>query len=532
MREDRSQGGGIPPGQEADVNEVRAAAGVTPRDRLSTKPRSPARSWLTAHRLFLVAVGLGAALRVAVMVGYPPVMWFNDSYDYVAAALYPHPGRLRPSGYALVLRTLLPFHSLALVAAVQHAAGLAIAVACYAVTRRAGLPGWGATLVAAPVLFDAYQLQLEQAVLSDTLFMLLVTLAVVAVCRSGRPSTPACAGAAVLLGLAAITRTVGLPLLVLLIGYLLLRRVGRRSFAAAVVAGSLPVAAYAGWFHAAYGRYGLTGADGIFLYGRTMAFADCGRMRPPTSLRPLCADLPPEWRPPSQKYIWDPRAPFGRRHPRPFNDLANEQAGRFAALAIQRQPLDYLAVVGRDTARAFRWERRVFPDRPTYAQYEFDRRVERPPGWAPPYLDQYDPGWARTRTVDPYATFLSDYQRQIYLRGTMLGMILLVGAVGVVGGIATRSHGRAARADPAAGTHAGRSAGARAVFGGSGLLPMVMSVTLIVAPAATAEFGYRYVLAAVPLACVAAGLAVASYGRGRSGPASSGDRIPRGGGIP
>jgi hypothetical protein len=61
---------------------------------------------------------------------------------------------------------------------------------------------------------------------------------------------------------------------------------------------------------------------------------------------------------------------------------------------------------------------------------------------------------------------------------------------------------------------------------------LVMSVTLIVVPAATAEFGYRYVLAAVPLGCLAAGLAVAAWGRGETRSTSSGDRIPRGGGIP
>jgi hypothetical protein len=42
-------------------------------------------------------------------------------------------------------------------------------------------------------------------------------------------------------------------------------------------------------------------------------------------------------------------------------------------------------------------------------------------------------------------------------------------------------------------------------------MPWIISVALIVEPAATAEFDYRYVLPAVPFACLAAAMA---FGRG------------------
>ncbi len=46
-------------------------------------------------------------------------------------------------------------------------------------------------------------------------------------------------------------------------------------------------------------------------------------------------------------------------------------------------------------------------------------------------------------------------------------------------------------------------------WGGAGLLPWMVGGLLIVLPAMTAGFSYRYVLAALPPACLAAGLAFA-----------------------
>ena len=46
-----------------------------------------------------------------------------------------------------------------------------------------------------------------------------------------------------------------------------------------------------------------------------------------------------------------------------------------------------------------------------------------------------------------------------------------------------------------------------AAAGGPATVPWLISVALIVAPAMTAEFDYRYVLPAVPFACLAAAMA-------------------------
>ena len=78
----------------------------------------------------------------------------------------------------------------------------------------------------------------------------------------------------------------------------------------------------------------------------------------------------------------------------------------------------------------------------------------------------------------PFANIIRGYQRYVWLPGTVYGLILLAGLGGMV--LAWRR------------------------LGGEALLPWTISLALIVIPAATAEFDYRYVLVAVPFAVVVA----------------------------
>jgi len=133
------------------------------------------------HALFGSALIVAAVVRLLVVFGYPPALWFSDSLPYLKAVSPLSPSRVRPAGYPFFLALLAPFHSVWLVTVVQAVMGLVTATAVYAVLRRYKLPGWAATLAAAPVLFSVYELQLEHFVLSDTFFGLLVTVAVVGI---------------------------------------------------------------------------------------------------------------------------------------------------------------------------------------------------------------------------------------------------------------------------------------------------------------------------------------------------------------
>ncbi len=443
--------------------------------------RGRVRALASRHWLFAVVLALAAAARALAMLAYRPVEWFNDSYSYVTAAVTLLPETIRPSGYALFLVMFEPLHRFAAVTLAQHLLGLAAGVLVYAVVRARGAATWVATLAAVPVLFDAYEIQLENLVMADTLFMFLITAAIVLLCLRNQPGWMAAASAGLLIGASAIVRTDGRPLLVVAAVCLIVRRAGWRPVAALIVAGLLPVAGYLGWFHHTRGLYSITEGDGAFLYSRAMGFADCAKMDPPARLRPLCDNRPPSQRAPSADYVWDAN-PLRTYTGNPWTASASKLGSDFALLAVRKQPLDYLWVTAKDVARTFSLNRSLsFPDPATAGQYQFATSDQPLPGWAPMAdLHEYEPGDLTTHVHRPYSALLVTYQRYFYFRGPLLFLTLLIGAAWVV---------------------TGRSLGA------PGLLPWCAAVTLIIVPSATAGFSYRYVLAAIPCACIAAGLA-------------------------
>lgn len=463
------------------------------------KPGSVPAGRLRRHRVFLVVLAVAGALRLVTMLGYAPALWFSDSFDYVHAALKPYPHPVRPSGYSFLLTLLEPFHSFALVVGIQHLMGLAVGGMIYALLRRRfGLPGWGAVLAAVPALFDAYQIQLEHLILSDAPFTFLMMAAITVLLWSERPTWKMATAAGLLLSAATLTRTVGLAVLLAAAGYLLVRRVGWRPIAVLLAACALPLTLYGGWFYSWHGKVALTRSDGVFLYVRAMSFADCSKIKPPVEELPLCTSTPEAKRPASQQYLWARLSPLHRVPDERFSEEQNRLAGDFARRAIAAQPADYLSYVAYDFFRVFQWNRTVFPDRATYGRYEFGTTSEDIGKWrtdkgstGAQEAASYERGRARTKIVEPFAGFMRGYQDVFYLRGTMLGVILLIGLGGLV-----RRRKQPLPAEPKAKRRA-RPA----------LLPWATAVGLLLAPAATVEFDYRYVLPAVPLACLAAGIA-------------------------
>jgi hypothetical protein len=477
-------------------------------DRVRLAPMSWAAG-ARRHWLFGLVLAAAVALRVLAMLAFRPVMWFGgDSASYLATGLRLIPDPSRVGGYGFLLWALRPFGSFAVLAAVQHLMGLAIGVMIYHLARRHRLPAWAAALAATPVLFDAFELQLESDVVPDVSFGLMVFIALYLLLRSPGERRPAVtAGAAFALGVSAILWPVGLALLAVLLVALLIRRVGVTALVAAVIAGAVPVAGYAGWFDLHEHQFTLTRSDGVFLWSRTMSFADCAVIKPPLDERFLCPPSGPRLA--ASLYIWDGNSPLLREPGGRFSARTNALALNFALRAIAAQPGGYLTAVGHDFLLSFYWERPVHPDAGIVDRYQFGfadtawvPATMRTPGGGTVAGDQaaYAGHPSPTRSVAPFDSWLVTYQRYVYLRGTLLGVLLLAAAGGLI-------------------------ARRRAFPGG---LPMAFAVTILLVPPLIADFDLRYLVPAVPAACLAAALAfapAAGQRRCTTSPAATGNSV-------
>jgi hypothetical protein len=300
-------------------------------------------------------------------------------------------------------------------------------------------------------------------------------------------------------------------LAVIVIG-MIARRMGWRRIVAVAVAGIVPVAAYMIWYHSATGQFALDDG-GPFLYSRVQTFAECSQMNPPANLRVLCDPRPPAKRPQAEEYIWAGNQPLmeltgGDNSENEFTPRLSTMSDSFAKLAIESQPLAYAEAVARDILTPFDWNRvgssgslegSVGNVTGTGALFQFERTESRLPSFVTPSTG----GWAAARefgganlglprVVQPWARFLWLYQH-VYVRGPIVAVILLLGLAGVVTSLRRRAW------------RTGR-------WGGLGLLPWLVGATLIIVPPMTAGYSYRYLLAAVPFLCLAAGLAFAGQG--------------------
>jgi hypothetical protein len=449
------------------------------------------------HALFCSVLLVAAVVRIIVMLGYLPAMWYPDSLPYIQFAIDPSPYAVRPIGYSFFLTLLEPLHSVAVVTALQHAMGLAIGTLVYALLRvRFRLPAWGATLAAAPSLLSAYAIQIEHFVLSDTFFGLLVTLAVVLVIWRPAPRPWVCGLAGLLLAWAALARSQGLLLAIPFALYLAARLISRDARLRVVVRGILamsvmvavPLLGYAWWFDQANGSFELTTSTGAFLYARVAGFADCSVIKPPADEQWLCLHIPVSKRPFTGYYVWAYGSPLYHGPAPEFSSKVSSLSTDFALHAIRAQPMDYLKVVWHATVETFEIHRDATPAGQSQSLYVFpSTQPESLRSLAHANYENYNYGFAyngnadpSTSLVQPYAGWIAAYQRFIVVPGPLLGVIVLMGMLGIA--VAWRR------------------------LGGAAILPWLTGVVLIVTPAATSDFDARYIVAAIPSFCIAAAI--------------------------
>jgi hypothetical protein len=466
---------------------------------------TPAALW-RGHRLFIVVVAVSLLPRILAALSFRPALLTADSFLYMQNAVNGKLGSIRPSGYSFFLSIFrgLP-HTLLVVTTVQHLMGVAVAVIVYGLLRHWGLPGWGATLAALPTLFDVREIALESYILPDTLFCLVIVIATAMLMTRRTPRTWQCVVAGLMLAYASVLRGNGIPLVVVVAAFLLVRKVGWKAFVAAGVAFVVPLLGYVVAFHSEYGKFNVTSSDGIFLWSRTTSFANCAIIKPPAALRPLCpaaeksVHVPPaqSWSishllsaPTPSDYLWAPDV-WWRHDAQPGINPRNSKLGeRFAIDAIEAQPLGYLRVVGRDVLLTF-----VGTDRPqggAYMTFTPQPRIAHLPSYYQGDIKAYAATTANTHAVYPEAFFLFLYQQPVIFPGLVFLLVVLAGLVGVLK--------RWRR------------------WGGIQGLPWALAAVSILSPALLTQSLYRYAIVAIPLACLAAALSFAQIPGRRARP--------------
>jgi hypothetical protein len=494
---------------------VESSAGVDRPSRAVRLNTLLRRNWL-----FVALVIVGVGLRVIAWLAYQPALLYTDSYYYLDNVAALDPQYLDPIGYSLfVLKPLLALDGLQLVSAVQHLAGIGMALLLYRVALRCGVRRWLAALGTAPVLLDGYQNQIEQNVLTDVWLQVLLVLVLWLLLGRRTPRAWMFGVAGLAIGLAMSVRMVAITLIVPVAIYALLagrqwrvpggwRRIAAR-FGALVGCFAIVVVAYAGYFDAKAGYWGLSNSSGNSLYGRTAVVADCAKLDLDKVLAQLCPPQPVGQRASSNDLAHsdgDPKWPGYV----PPGETKYDLERQFADRVIEKQPLDVAAAILKDFGKGFLpvhstlhgdppselWD--FHPDFPTFTRDPNDHTTNPYTQTNAEAVEYGGKGLSLNRGL---ATFLDHYQDFGYTPGPLLAAL---GVLGLLGGFGV---GRARRSGLCAAT----------------LLTTGLAITVL-GTAAVFEFSWRYQLPGLVLLPLAGILGITALtSRRRPDPAASAD---------
>jgi len=415
------------------------------------------------HWPIAILLAAGVALRAAATVAYRPALIYLDTPRYLGG----DQGGLDPLGYTyLLLRpVLLAGGGLTGVAVAQHALGLAMATALYALAIRHGAGRWLAALAAAPVLLDAYQVQAEQTIMPDVLFEALIVAAMTMLlwprppvgpgedslpraatalldrgaARGVRPALGWVACGALLLGVSATVRQVGVVFVVPLLAYVLTAGPGwpstawRRNRAlralSVLAVFAVPVAGYLAFSQAVLGTgFRLSNMNDAYLYGRLAYAADCATLKVPGYARPLCPAPSTAARLGVDGLSTDPSsAVFSYRPPKGVSRSAATRS--FDQAVLTQQPFRVAKGIASDAIKVFALTRDTNPGDPPIARWQFQEAY-------PVYRAADESvlgGNHGPRVTEPLAGALRSYQLHGgYTPGPLLLAFLIAGALGCV----------------------------------------------------------------------------------------------------
>jgi hypothetical protein len=430
-----------PAGLDGQADDGQADEGVAGR---GARGRA-ARAALRRHWLAAALLATGTVLRVLVLLAYRPALFFVDSVRY----LYNAEG-MDPVGYKGPLRAILFVANFDTVAAVQHMLGLGMAVLIYLVLLRRGTPRWLAALAIAPILLDAYQLQIEQMIMPDVWFEALIVagLAILlwpsAAGGSGGVGPPGYSVGwrrvvigGIVLGASATVAQVGEALLPAAVIYLLAAGGGwRRAIGkAAAVCGSfaLPILIYCTISFLLSGAFFLSHSGVTSFYGRAAAAADCATIKLPSAERGMCPTKAqqakgPDW---LEYNNASPIRPY-------YNDLPRGEVdsliSNFNHRVLEQQPLRLAGAYGRDVVKLFALTRNTRQGDTPISRWQFQTTYTYYPPWTSEAVVKTATarfGGGTPAVWRPVAAFLRSYQLDGgYTPGPLLAVCVLAGLAG------------------------------------------------------------------------------------------------------
>lgn len=441
------------------------------------------------HWLFTMLLTAGLVLRVLAQIAYRPALLYIDSTKYLLGA---YPGD-DPPGYQLALKPVTALGGLGLIPVIQHLLGLGMAVAVYLLLARRGAPRWLSALATAPVLLDAYQLQIEQNVMPDVMFEALIVTGLAALLWRATPSPWLAAVAGLALGTSATARQIGEIFILPAVSYVLIVTPGWRTRLARAgvlcLAFALPIlaASYRNYADPQLHSFSLAPYSTGTLYGRMAEAANCATLRLPGYERPLCPDA-------TQKLLLgpdgldhNPKSPIRgawipalspadyqalkQLCPKPVPvavgttvhwHVVASMCGRvtsdFDRRVARQQPLNVLASIGKDAVKLFAPGRAASTGDPSITRWQFQTFYPQ----YPPYIvishgafvfgtynhqgaeEQIGTGASfgggNPAVIGPLAAFLRGYQQHGgYTPGPVFAFAVLAGLAGSLAALRRRA---------------------------------------------------------------------------------------------
>jgi hypothetical protein len=387
-------------------------------------PRRP----LIWHWPVLVLLAGGLTLRVLAMVAFRPALFYIDTARYLSNQAL----GMDPLGYKAPLVAISAIGGFGTVVAVQHLLGLGIAVMIYVLLLRRGAGRWVGALAIAPVLLDAYQVQIEQTLMPDVWFEALIVAGLAILLWQSAVGWRRVVTAGLVLGTSATVAQVGEALLLPAVIYVIALGGGWRTVlgkaGALCGAFALPILAYCTGSYLVTGDFFLSHTGVTSLYGRTAAAADCATLRLPPAERGMCPSPAQQARGADWLEYFGPVQRYYRTLPRAeVNNMVTDYSHRVLA----QQPLRVAAAYGMDVAKLFALTRDGRRADTPISRWQFQVSY--------PYYQHAEPRYVAAQiggqpeVARPAARVLRAYQLDGgYTPGPLLAVFVLAGLTGSV----------------------------------------------------------------------------------------------------